>query len=218
MSEDKSNNQEMEQQHLGQQPKQQHHQSHVDSIIEGIQSTLEERFERIEEITAELEMGEATLLTLHKNTPSTNEILDLRREIIDMQCVINDLEIQISTELTLQSNLKQQKELACLEILKGKEQFLTLSNEIVRQMNVLINHEMNCLEVYNKNKERYLMADEDLAAYYVHIANLRYESNNAKKDHRTERTKKLIKAIGAEVAEKKKRLEALGNELNFLNV
>jgi hypothetical protein len=188
----------------------------VDSIIDGIQNTIEERFERIEEITNELEQGEAIIINLNNNTPSTNLLLDLRRGIIDRQCIVNDLQEQIKDEVNYQTNLKIEKDRSCIEILKGKEQFLSLSNEIVHQMNILINHENKCFEVYNKVLERNLMADEELQSYEAELTHLQDEYKKEKTDPKKERTKKLIRAITTEVADKKKRLESLKNEFSFL--
>lgn len=186
----------------------------VESFIDGIQNTIEERIERIEEIKDELEQGETVLINLNNSTPSADYILDLRRAIIDKECTVNDLQGSIAAEISLQNQRKKDKERVCVEILKGKEQFFVLSNEIITQMNTLMKHESCCLETYNIIVEKNLMKNEELISYHAEINT--FHEKAEKKDPMKERTKRLIKAMEVEVDDKKRKLDALINEFNFL--
>jgi hypothetical protein len=145
---------------------------------------------------------------------SDRTILDMKRDLIDRQCQLNEIKENIDKEITLQSNLKQEKEHIMMEIVKGKEQFTILSNEILYQSTKLENHKRNCYHYYNKIRERYTMTIEELRSYEYEIVLLANENTY---DPNKERMKKLINAINREINEKKVKLESLTNEFNFLS-
>ena len=186
----------------------------VENIINGIQNTIQERIEKFEAISDELEEGEYILMTLKNTMISDKQILDVKRELIDRQCLLNEIKENIDNEKALQLHVQQEKERILIEIVKGKEQFIVLSNEIIKQSTILENHERTCYHYYNNIRERYLMTKEELLSFEFEIDVLSTENTT---DPAKERMKKLINAINRETLEKKMKLESLTNELNFLS-